>query len=85
MPVERIYHKTKKGIAELTSPGKALTLQQRRILILVNGRHNRDEIARLSLCDEVDSILRNLARLGFINHGESTNTTIAAQDYALDR
>ena len=85
MPAERIYHKTRKGIAELKSSGKELTLLQRRVLILVNGQHDRDEIARLSLCEDVDDILRALALAGFIADGEISSTTVAAQDYAPTR
>ena len=85
MPASPIYHKTRKGMAALASPGNGLTLQQRRILILVNGRHNVEELAHLALCDDFESILKTLAHQGFIDDTAPRATTVTAQDYALNR
>ena len=85
MPTEPIYHKTSKGKAALKSPGNGLSLRERRVLILVNGRLGTAEIASLSLCDDVEAILQSLSKQGFVDLGESEGTTVAARDYALDR
>ena len=82
MKTNGIFHKTSKGKAEITSRANGLSLQQRRVLILVNGAHDSAELARLSLCDNVDDILQTLAPGGFINGGNSTTTAVMAQDYA---
>ena len=85
MPASPIYHKTRKGMAALASPDHGLTLQQRRILILVNGRHNAEELAHLALCDDLENILKTLTQQGFIDDAAPRATTVAAQDYALNR
>ena len=59
-------------------------MKERRVLILVNGANDCAELKRLSLCDDIISILQTLIDGGFIEDEESTVTSVAAQDYAGD-
>lgn len=82
MQAKDIFHKTSKGQAEIETRSGGLTMKQRRVLILVNGANDIDELARLSLCADVADILQSLAENGFVNNGSSTTTAVEAQDYA---
>jgi hypothetical protein len=82
MPETHVYHKTAKGQNEIESRSGQLSLQQRRVLILVNGANDATELARLSLCKDVDDILKTLEQSGFIDDGSRTTTAVMARDYA---
>lgn len=80
--VQDIFHKTAKGQAEIESRSAGLTMKQRRVLILVNGANNIDDLTRLSLCDDVAEILQYLAESGFIDAGDGTTTAVETPDFA---
>jgi DNA-binding MarR family transcriptional regulator len=85
---EDIFHKTSKGHEEIETRSAGLTMKQRRVLILVNGANDINELGRLSLCDDVAAILQRLAEMGLIDSGSSTTTTttttaIEARDHAI--
>ena len=84
MQAKDIFHKTAKGQAEIETRSGGLSMKQRRVLILVNGANDMNELARLSLCDDVADILQTLAENGYINNGSSTTTAVEAQDYATN-
>jgi len=84
MKASDIFHKTMKGQAEMESRSRDLSMKQRRVLILVNGSNDCAELKRLSLSDNIGEILQALIDGGFIDDGASTNTAIAAQDYASE-
>ena len=73
-----IFHKTAKGQSEIETKSDALTLKQRRVLILVNGQNDATTLKEFSLCENVVEILEVLIDKGFINDGESTGR---ANDY----
>ncbi len=68
-----IYHKTPKGQAEITTKTDALSMKERRVLILVNGENTVDKLAQLSLCDDVDAILARLLDGRFITSPDATS------------
>jgi len=82
MKASDIFHKTTRGQAEIDSRSRELSMKQRRVLILVNGANDCNELKRLSLCDDIASILKTLIEGGFIGGGTSTTTAVAAQDYS---
>ena len=81
MKASDIFHKTTKGQTEIDSRSGNLSMKQRRVLILVNGANDCNELKRLSLCDNIGEVLKTLIVGGFIDGGTST-TTVAAQDYS---
>jgi hypothetical protein len=81
--LSEVYHKTTKGVGEIESRAHGLSMQQRRVLILVNGSNNTAELKRLSLFDNVVEILVTLSDGAFINPSPTPATAVAAQDYGL--
>ena len=79
MKADDIFHKTAKGQSEIENKSSALTLKQRRVLILVNGQNDAVTLKEFSLCENVLEILEMLIDKGFINDGESTGS---AHDYS---
>ncbi len=81
MNASDIFHKTTRGKAEIAAKTDALSMKERRVLILVNGENTVATLARLSLCDDVDAILKRLLHGGFIaaqhaGAGDVTETEI---------
>jgi hypothetical protein len=81
MKASDIFHKTTKGQAEIDSRSRNLSMKHRRVLILVNGANDCNELKRLSLCDNIGEILTILIDGGFVDGGAST-TAIPAHDYS---
>ena len=79
--ISGIYHKTTKGQSEIESRSHGLSMQQRRVLILVNGSNDTAELKRMSLCENVVEILETLSAGDFIDNDSSSTTSITAQDY----
>ena len=80
MKASDIFQKTSIGLSEIGNRTDALTVQERRVLILVNGENNASTLKRLSLCDNIVEILETLLRQGFIDHDSGG----AAYDHAQD-
>ena len=76
-----IYHKTTKGQSEIESRAHGLSMQQRRVLILVNGSNDTAELKRLSLCENVVEILGMLSAGDFIDTSSSPTSAVKVQDY----
>lgn len=85
MKVSDIYHKTTKGQSEIESRAHGLSMQQRRVLILVNGSNNIDELQRLSRCENVAEILETLSTGAFIDSDSEPTTTVEAKDYSASK
>ena len=64
MIASEIFHKTAKGQSEVESRTKALSMKERRVLILVNGENNTATLEKLSLCDNIGEILGTLLTSG---------------------
>jgi len=79
--VSGIYHKTTKGQSEIESRAHGLSMQQRRVLILVNGSNDTAELKRMSLCKNVVEILETLSTGNFIDNGSSSTTEITVQNH----
>jgi hypothetical protein len=82
MKASDIFHKTSKGQEEIDSRSGNLSMKDRRVLILVNGANDCNELKRLSLCDNIGEILKTLIDGGFIDGGASTTTAVTAHDYS---
>jgi len=67
MKASDIFHKTTKGQAEIDSRSRNLSMKHRRVLILVNGANDCNELKRLSLCDNIGEILTTLIDGGFVD------------------
>lgn len=61
-----IFHKTVRGQAEIAARTDALSMKERRVLILVNGENPVSTLALISLCDDVDAVLERLLDGEFI-------------------
>jgi hypothetical protein len=85
MKADDLFRKTYKGQAAIDTRSHGLSLQQRRILILVNGDNDFAALEQLSLCDNLEGILQQLVADGLIESAadDITNTTVMARDYAL--
>ena len=66
MKASEIFLKTAKGQAEVESRTDALSMKERRVLILVNGENNAAKLKELSLCENIVEILEILLSGGFI-------------------
>lgn len=81
MQASEIFLKTPKGKSEIEVKTDALSMKERRVLILVNGENNAATLQRLSLCDNIDEILQNLLQLEFITAtGDSSAPTKAESE-----
>ncbi len=72
MKASEIFLKTAKGQSEVTSRTNALSMKERRVLILVNGENNAARLKELSLCENILEILETLKSGGFIEQQEDT-------------
>lgn len=72
MKASDIFHKTARGQSEIETRTNALSLQQRRVLILINGVNDAATVRRLSLCDNIAEIIDTLVVQGYINDGDTT-------------
>jgi len=86
MNPDDIFCKTARGLAEIKTRSQALSMQHRRVLILVNGSNDVAELKRLSLYEDVADILLSLVANGFIKAGSdvSPGSATAAQDYSIE-
>ena len=66
MKASEIFQKTTKGQSEIETKTNALSMKERRVLILVNGQNNAGTLRDLSLCDNIIEILETLVSQGFI-------------------
>lgn len=74
MKASTIFHKTARGQSEIETRSDALTMKERRVLILVNGEHNAATLKQLSLCENIVEALETLLDGGFIQHEDMTNS-----------
>ena len=86
MKADDLFRKTIKGQDEIETRSNGLSVQHRRVLILVNGSKSLAQLEQFSLCDNTAEILESLIAQGLIEPGakESASTTVAAQDYSLN-
>ena len=87
MTRDDIFSKTVKGQNEMETRSHGLSMQHRRVLILVNGSNNVADLIRMSLCDNAPDILTSLAADGFIESGASNSpsSATAAHDYSTPK
>jgi hypothetical protein len=64
MEYNGIFQKTEAGRAEIEARQLGLTQQERRVLILVNGKNDSTALARLSLCENSIDLLQSLVEKG---------------------
>jgi hypothetical protein len=87
MNPDDIFYKTARGQAEIKTGAQGLSMQHRRVLILVNGSNDVAELKRLSLYENAADILQSLAANGFIKAGPDASPGPAshAKDYAISK
>ena len=61
-----IFQKTPKGRSEMETKSDALSMRERRVLILTNGERTAELIKEQSLFSNIIEILENLEQLGYI-------------------
>ena len=74
-----IYDKTLNGKNEVTDNAAGLSMMERRVLILVNGKNEVEKLAKLSLSDDIDTTLDRLLELGLIEAAETTLVEVAPE------
>lgn len=67
MAAEDIYIKTDKGKNEIVHKSSGLSMQSRRVLIMVNGESPTAEIEKKALVDDIDSEIQKLVALDLID------------------
>ncbi len=72
MKASEIFHKTATGQTEVETRSNALSMKERRVLILVNGENNAATLQQLSLCENIVEILEVLLDGGFIAQDSAT-------------
>lgn len=75
MKASEIFHKTAKGQSEVATRANALSVKERRVLILVNGENTAAKLKQLSLCENIVEILETLIDGGFIQHEDMTDSS----------
>jgi hypothetical protein len=70
MEPNEIFRKTAQGQAEIDSNERSLSMQERRLLILINGEKDAATLGKLSLCENSMEILDNLLEQGLIERVE---------------
>jgi hypothetical protein len=70
MNAEAIYAKTEKGKGEVGNRSDALSMEARRVLILVNGQTPIAEIQRKALVEDIEAMLQQLESGGYIRSVE---------------
>lgn len=85
MNPDDIFCKTARGQDEINTRAHGLSMQHRRVLILVNGSNDVAELTRLSLYENAADILLSLMADGFIRAAADTSpgSATAAADYSL--
>jgi hypothetical protein len=61
-----IFEKTSKGRSEMEINSKALSMRERRVLILVNGERSASLIKEQSMFNNIIEILERLEQQGYI-------------------
>ncbi len=77
MKASEIFRKTSKGQAEIKSKTDALSMKERRVLILVNGQNSAAKLKELSLCENIVDILENLLAQNYIENLKAEEETSA--------
>ena len=72
------YCKTAKGHQEISERAAGLGLRARRLLILIDGQRDSEELARLAGDAQVEDSLRTLAEAGFIEADAASAATAMA-------
>lgn len=73
-----MYRKTSKGSLEIKNRSGALSMLERRLLILVDGRRSSDQIWRITKIADYEYMLAQLEKAGYITAGDLTT------DYAVE-
>ena len=71
MEPNEIFSKTAQGQAEIDTAERSLSMQERRLLILVNGDKDAATLGKLSLCENSLEILDKLLEQGLIERVEA--------------
>lgn len=71
-----MYDKTSNGQQEVSANAAGLSMMERRVLILVNGQHDSDRLAKLSMCDDIDGVVNRLVELEFIETAEPNQVEV---------
>jgi len=69
---DEIFQKTPKGRTEMETKSDALSMRERRVLILTNGERTAALIKEQSLFSNIIEILENLEQLGYIGRLSSS-------------
>jgi len=80
MSTTHIYVKTPKGIEEITNNTYGLAHRARRVLIMVDGKRDNEDITVMFTNTNTESILTDLIRQGFIVPLQSLNATPASSN-----
>ncbi len=72
------YCKTDKGHREISERSGGLGLRARRLLILIDGQRDAEELGRLAGDSQVEETLRTLAEAGFVETLAAPAPTVAA-------
>ena len=79
-----MYDKTSSGQQEVAANAAGLSMMERRVLILVNGEHEVGNLAKLSLCEDIDPVINRLVELEFIDVVEPTEIEAAKPAQVAD-
>lgn len=83
MDLALVYSKTPKGLAEVKARSGSLSLQARRVLIMVDGRRPVGEIEWVVRGGELASILENLEAEGLIEVTSTAENVVSAAQAAI--
>lgn len=67
-----IYQKTLKGVDEVNHRSDAVSSRLRRLLIMIDGRKNTDQLQKIAPVDNIEEALQQLSDLQLIKPHEIT-------------
>ena len=67
-----MHDKTSTGQKEVQENAAGLSMMERRVLILVNGENDIEKLAKLSLCDHIETVVDRLLELEMVEVIEPT-------------
>ncbi|MDR3411385.1 MAG: hypothetical protein P4L87_10675 [Formivibrio sp.] len=76
----RIYQKTLKGSDEITHRSNAISARLRRLLIMIDGRKNNDQLRAMAPVEDLPQALRELESLGLIEVHQTSLADLISSD-----
>ena len=72
MQAQDVFYKTPRGQREIGSKSVALSMRERRVLILIDGQRPVAQIKQMALVENFSEVIDKLSLLGLISSGDNS-------------